>query len=69
MGVFPFARVVERTFHDSAKTIAMQKADGLKIPYFGCVVSVCFELFASTARAGGCLEGGCDGCPYGASEK
>ena len=29
--------------------------------YFGCVVSVWFELVASSARAGGCLVGGCDG--------
>lgn len=29
--------------------------------YFSCVVSVWFELVASSARAGGCLVGGCDG--------
>ena len=47
----------------------MQKADGLLMIYFGCVVSLWFELFASSARAGGCLVAGCAGCPEGASEK
>jgi hypothetical protein len=47
----------------------MQKADGLLLIYFGGVVSVLFELVASSARAGGCLEGGCDMRPSGASTK
>lgn len=47
----------------------MQKADGLLIIYFGGVISVWFELVAFSARAGGCLVGECDGCPFGASEK
>ncbi len=39
----------------------MQKVDGRLLFCFGCVVPVWFELVASSARAGGCLEGGCDG--------
>lgn len=36
---------------DSKQTTVMQKADGLLMIYFGCIVSVWFELFSSSARA------------------
>lgn len=46
---------------DSTSKTAMLEAAGRFCICFGYIVSVCYELFTSSARPGGCLEGGCDG--------